>query len=71
VAWHNAAKGKSPKTDWKEGDVGGVIKIGRRLDTPAASRPGMGVALALMIASGLTLMAFVAVTVRRRREGPR
>jgi serine/threonine protein kinase len=72
LACHNDPKGRSPKKDWQVGDVGGVIKIGRRLGTPAASRPGMGAALALMTASGLTLAAFVAVTVRRgRRAGPR
>jgi hypothetical protein len=65
LACHNDVKGKSPKKDWQVGDVGGVIKIGRRLGTPAASLPGMGVALALLIASGGALVGFVAVTVRR------
>jgi serine/threonine protein kinase len=67
LACHNDPKGKSPKTDWQEGDVGGVIKIGRRLGTPAASHPGRALALALMAASGLTLLAFVAATARRGR----
>jgi serine/threonine protein kinase len=72
LSCHNDSKGKSPKRDWREGDVGGVIKIGRRLSAPAASRPGTFAALAVMVASGLTLAAFVAATVRRvRRGGPR
>jgi adenylate cyclase len=71
LSCHNEAKGKSPKKDWQVGDVGGVIKIGRRLDTSAASRPGMGVALALLIGSGVTLLAFATVTIRRRRQAGR
>jgi eukaryotic-like serine/threonine-protein kinase len=70
LSCHNDPKGKSPKQDWQTGDVGGVIKIGRRLGTPAASLPEMSAALALMIASGLTLVVFVAVTVRRSRARP-
>jgi tRNA A-37 threonylcarbamoyl transferase component Bud32/anti-sigma factor RsiW len=71
LSCHNDPKGLSPKKDWKTGDVGGVIKIGRRLGTPAASGPGTGVALALMIASGITLTGFAAVTLRRGgRAGP-
>jgi hypothetical protein len=69
LACHNDPKGKSPKTDWRVGDMGGVIKIGRRLGPPAASRPGMAVALGLMIASAATLAAFVAVALRRRKKG--
>jgi serine/threonine protein kinase len=71
LACHNDAKGKSPKKDWKVGDVGGVIKIGRRLDTPAGAGPGMGAAVALMIASGVTLVAFAAVIWRRGRVAGR
>src|SRR5262249_59966943 len=59
LACHNDPKGKSPKKDWQVGDVGGVIKIGRRLDTPTVSRPGMTAALVLMNASGVTLAGFV------------
>jgi tRNA A-37 threonylcarbamoyl transferase component Bud32 len=62
LACHNEAKGRSPKKDWQVGDVGGVIKIGRRLDTPTVSRPGLSAALALMTASGVALAAFVMVT---------
>jgi hypothetical protein len=68
LACHNDPKGTSPKKDWQVGDVGGMIKIGRRLDTPTVSRPGMSAALALMIASGVMLAAFVAVTLHRARQ---
>jgi hypothetical protein len=72
LSCHNDPKGKSPKTDWQAGDVGGVIKIGRRLGPPAVSRPGMGAALALMTASCVTLVVFGTATVRRgRRPGSR
>jgi tRNA A-37 threonylcarbamoyl transferase component Bud32 len=72
LSCHNDPKGESPKKDWKEGDVGGVIEVGRRLETPAASRPGVVAALALMASSGMALVAFATVTVRRlRRAGPR
>jgi hypothetical protein len=68
LSCHNDPKGKSRKKDWKVGDVGGVIKIGHRLGTPAASLPGMVAALALIIASGVTLVGFMAVTFRRGRQ---
>ncbi len=71
LSCHNDPKGTSPKKDWQEGDVGGVIKIGRRLGAPAASHPGMAAALAVMITSALGLVSFVAVTVRRRWARPR
>jgi tRNA A-37 threonylcarbamoyl transferase component Bud32 len=68
LSCHNDAKGRSPKKDWQVGDVGGVIKIGRRLGPPTVSRPGTSAALGLMIASAVTLIAFAAVTVRRVRR---
>jgi tRNA A-37 threonylcarbamoyl transferase component Bud32 len=71
LSCHNDPKGKSPKKDWQVGDVGGVIKIGRRLGAPEATRPGMGAALTLMIVSGVTLLAFGTITFRRSREGRR
>jgi tRNA A-37 threonylcarbamoyl transferase component Bud32 len=72
LACHNDPKGKSPKKDWQVGDVGGVIKIGRRLDTPTVSPTGTSAALALMIVSGLSLAAFVVVVLRRvRLSSPR
>jgi serine/threonine protein kinase len=68
LSCHNDRKGTSPKKDWKLGDVGGVIKIGRRLGAPVESRPGMLAALALMIGSTVALLGFVAVTLRRGRQ---
>ncbi len=69
LSCHNDRKGKSPKTDWQVGDVGGVIKIGRRLSPPAASRPEMAAALALLAGSGVALLAFAALAIRRARAG--
>jgi len=72
LSCHNDPKGDSPKKDWQVGDVGGVIKIGRRLSTPGTSGPGTAAALALMSASGLGLAAVGAATARRaRRTRPR
>jgi tRNA A-37 threonylcarbamoyl transferase component Bud32 len=68
LSCHNDTKGKSPKTNWQVGDVGGVIKIGRRLGSPASSGPGMGAVMALMIGSAVTLAAFAGVTLRRVRR---
>jgi serine/threonine protein kinase len=68
LSCHNDPKGDSPKKDWQVGDVGGVIKIGRRLGSPATSRPGMVAAMILMTASGVMLAAFAAVSVRRGRR---
>jgi adenylate cyclase len=68
LACHNDPKGKSPKKDWQVGDVGGVIKMGRRLGPPTVSRPGTGAALALLVASGLSLAAFTALSLRRARR---
>jgi tRNA A-37 threonylcarbamoyl transferase component Bud32 len=65
LACHNDPKGTSPKKDWRVGDIGGVIKVGRRLGAPATSRLGMGVALGLMVSSGVLLAGFAAVTLRR------
>jgi tRNA A-37 threonylcarbamoyl transferase component Bud32 len=70
LSCHNDPKGNSPKKDWQVGDVGGVIKIGRRLGSPATSRSGMGVGLAVIVISGVMLAGFVVVSVRRgRRSG--
>jgi len=67
---HNDKKGDSPKKDWQVGDVGGVIKIGRRLDGDAsasASRPALAAAWAVMLASSAALAGFVVIVVRDRR----
>jgi serine/threonine protein kinase len=66
LACHNDPQGNSPKKDWQVGDVGGVIKIGRRLESSTVSRTGTSVALALMIASGVMLAAFVLATIRKK-----
>lgn len=72
LSCHNDPKSESPKKDWQVGDVGGVIKIGRRLGSPGESGPGAGAALALMSASGVSLASFAAVTAyRARRARPR
>lgn len=66
---HNDKKGKSPKKDWKAGDVGGVIKIGRRLDgdgEPLAGRTGTQAVFVLMVVSALLLFTFSVVIVVRR-----
>jgi hypothetical protein len=69
LSCHNDEKGKSPKKDWQVGDVGGVIKIGRRLDAEvAASRTSISGAWALMIASAATLLAFAGVSIFRGRK---
>jgi tRNA A-37 threonylcarbamoyl transferase component Bud32 len=65
LACHNDPKGASPKKDWQVGDVGGVIKIGRRLAAPTVSRSGTSAALALMIASGVALAGFAVLAIRR------
>lgn len=59
---HNDKKGRSPKKDWQVGDVGGVFKIGHRLDADRPSRGGIGIAWATMFASGLLFVAFAILT---------
>jgi serine/threonine protein kinase len=65
---HNDKKGDSPKKDWQVGNVGGVIKIGRRLDADGTtSRPALAAAWAVMLASAAALVGFVVIVVRDRR----
>jgi eukaryotic-like serine/threonine-protein kinase len=69
---HNAPDGKSPKKDWKVGDVVGVLKIVRPLDSEIAStQRGLRGAFVLMTSiAGLLVACSVALTVfaqRRRR----
>jgi tRNA A-37 threonylcarbamoyl transferase component Bud32 len=70
---HNHPDSRSPKKDWKEGDVVGVLKIVRPLDREIEStQTGLRGAFTLMGAIATALMAFsVAVTViaQRRRKG--
>ncbi len=62
---HNDKKGRSPKTDWSVGDVGGVTKIGRRLDRDiAATRTGLRGAYGLIACTAVVLLTIgVAVVV--------
>jgi len=67
---HNDQKSQSPKTDWKVGDVAGVIKIGRRLEgDPATSRAEFRGAFVMLVVSAVSLLGFVAVSLIRRRRG--
>jgi len=72
---HNHPDSKSPKKDWKEGDVVGVLKIVRPLDREIDStRTGLRGAFTLMGSiSTLLLVLSVGVTVltQRRRKGAR
>ena len=69
---HNGPKSKSPKKDWKVGDVGGVFKIGRRLDQDiAATRTGLRQTIVLMACTAIVLLAIgvaVVVGARARRS---
>jgi hypothetical protein len=72
LACHNHPDGLSPKKDWKEGDVVGVLKIVRPLDREIDNtRAGLRSAFLLMGGtSSLLLVISVAVTVvaRHRRK---
>jgi Protein of unknown function (DUF3365) len=62
----------STKTDWKEGDVRGVLEIVRPLDRDAArSREGLRASLVLMaIVSGSLLgLSILVLFVGNRRRG--
>lgn len=63
---HNDPKGRSPKKDWEVGDVGGVFKIGRRLDRDIEATHGglraafwwmAGTAVALLLAGFAVVLA--------------
>lgn len=74
IGCHNHPDGKSPKKDWKVGDVVGVLKIVRPLDREIEStRAGLRGALTLMLViAGVLLALFVAVAIaaeRRRKAG--
>jgi hypothetical protein len=54
---HNSPKGESPKKDWLVGDVGGVFKIGRRLDRDiAATHAGLRGAFFWMAGTAVVLL---------------
>ena len=62
LSCHNDKKGKSPKKDWDVDDVGGVFKIGHRIDVERPSRGGVGFAWFGMLTSGLLFVAFAVTT---------
>jgi hypothetical protein len=70
---HNQPESRSPKKDWKEGDVVGVLKIVRPLDHEIDNtRTGLRGAFLLMgtISSLLLVISVVVILIaRRRREG--
>ncbi len=75
IACHNHPDSKSPKKDWQEGDVVGVLKIVRPLDSEINdTRNGLKGAFTIM-GTISTLLLVVSATVifvarRRRQEGP-
>jgi hypothetical protein len=73
IGCHNHPDSRSPKKDWKEGDVVGVLKIVRPLDDEIDStREGLRGAFALMgtISSALLVISVIVVVVaQRRRKG--
>jgi hypothetical protein len=68
VKCHNSDK-RSPKKDWKVGDVVGVLKIVRPLDRDIArTQAGLRGAFVLMGSTSLVLLCvFVGVVMRSRR----
>lgn len=76
IGCHNDPRGESPKTDWRVGDVAGVMKIVRPLDREIDNtRRGLRSAFVLMGAmSVLFFAASIAATVvlqRRRKAAAR
>src|SRR5262249_61547165 len=73
IGCHNHRDSRSPKKDWKEGDVVGVLKIVRPLDHEIDStREGLRGAFALMgtISTALLVISVVVMVVaQRRRKG--
>lgn len=73
IGCHNHPDSQSPKKDWKEGDVVGVLKIVRSLDREIDdTQAGLRGAFLLMgtIASALIVLC-MAATLRARRAGGR
>ena len=73
IGCHNHPDSKSPKKDWREGDVVGVMKIVRPLDSEINdTRTGLKGAFTIMGTIStlllLTSAAVVFITQRRRRE---
>jgi serine/threonine protein kinase len=71
IGCHNHPDSRSPKKDWKEGDVVGVLKIVRPLDREIANtQEGLRGAFKLMgsIATLLVLVSVVVTIVAQRRR---
>ncbi len=69
---HNDAKGKSPKKDWQVGEVGGVFKIGRRLDRDIeTTRAGLRGAFVLMTCTAIVLLVIGVCVVRAKSRRSR
>jgi hypothetical protein len=71
IGCHNHADSKSPKKDWKEGDVVGVLKIVRPLDREIDNtRTGLRGAFTLMvtISSALLALCVIGVVIAQRRH---
>jgi serine/threonine protein kinase len=71
IGCHNHPDSRSPKKDWKEGDVVGVLKIVRPLDHEIDStREGLRGAFALMgtISTALLVISVVVMVVAQRRR---
>ncbi|MGE5193352.1 MAG: protein kinase domain-containing protein [Deltaproteobacteria bacterium] len=73
IGCHNHPDSRSPKKDWKEGDVVGVLKIVRPLDHEIdKTREGLRGAFALMATIStamLVISVVVMVIAQRRRKG--
>ena len=68
---HNHPSSRSPKKDWKEGDVVGVLKIVRPLDREIGNtRAGLRGAFALMgtISTALLVISVVVMVIAQRRR---
>ena len=71
IACHNQPQGQSPKKDWKEGDVAGVLKIVRPLDREIANtREGLRGAFTLMGGASALLLTLGIVALLVVRRGP-
>lgn len=71
IGCHNHPESRSPKKDWKEGDVVGVLKIVRPLDREIENtRAGLRGAFALMgtIATSLLVISVVVLVIARHRR---
>jgi hypothetical protein len=69
---HNYAQGRSPKKDWKVGELVGVLKVVRPLDEEIDStRQGMRGAFILMgvVSSTLVVLSIAAIVFGPRRKG--